>query len=77
MLYIGFTSNIKERIKAHQSGRGAFFTKKYNVFDLIYYEIYDDSKLARKRERQLKNWNKEWKWNLIKTSNPDLIKLEI
>ena len=30
---------------------------------------------AIKREKQLKNWRKEWKWNLIKEENPDLIDL--
>jgi putative endonuclease len=29
-------------------------------------------KTAKKREQQLKNWHKSWKWNLIKESNPDL-----
>ena len=77
MLYIGYTGDLEERIKTHKSGKGAVFTKEYSVFDLIYYELYDESKLARNREKQLKNWHKEWKWNLIKGSNPDLKTLEI
>jgi putative endonuclease len=61
----------------HKQGNGAIFTKKYNATDLIYYETFTDSKLARRREKQLKNWHKNWKWNLIKLSNPDLKTLEI
>jgi len=31
---------------------------------------------AKRREKQLKNWHKEWKWNLVKGTNPDLKKLD-
>ncbi|WP_438973692.1 GIY-YIG nuclease family protein [Polaribacter sp.] len=75
--YIGYTDNLKRRIKQHKSGNGSLFTKKYNVTDLIYYEIFEENKSARKRERNLKNWHKTWKWNLIKQSNPNLITLEV
>lgn len=77
VLYIGYTDNLKRRIKQHKSGNGSLFTKKYNVTDLIYYEIFEENKSARKRERNLKNWHKTWKWNLVKQSNPNLITLEV
>ena len=77
VLYIGYTNNLKRRLLEHKQGNGAIFTKKYNATDLIYYETFTDSKLARRREKQLKNWHKNWKWNLIKLSNPDLKTLEI
>lgn len=77
VLYIGYTDNLERRIKQHKSGNGSLFTKKYNVTDLIYYEIFEENKSARKRERNLKNWHKTWKWNLIKQSNPNLITLEV
>ncbi|WP_445736571.1 GIY-YIG nuclease family protein [Mariniflexile sp.] len=76
-LYVGYSNDLKKRITQHKSGTGANFTKKYFVFDLIYFEIFNNSNLARKREKQLKNWHKEWKWNLIKKSNPQLNILEI
>jgi len=44
---------------------------------LIYFETFEDNKMARKRESQLKNWHIDWKWNLVKKSNPDLRILEI
>lgn len=72
VLYIGYTNNIERRIKEHKKGNGAVFTKKYNVHDLVYFEGFDEMKIAKKREKQLKNWHKEWKWNLIKGSNPEL-----
>ena len=72
VLYVGFTKGLDKRVQQHKSGNGANFTKRYSVFDLIYFEEYKESYLARSREKQLKNWHKEWKWNLVKISNPEL-----
>ncbi|CAH8285980.1 putative endonuclease [Mariniflexile fucanivorans] len=76
-LYVGYTCDIKKRMTQHKSGNGSNFTKKYFVFDLIYFEIFNSSILGRNREKQLKNWHKEWKWNLVRMSNPELKTLEI
>jgi len=72
VLYVGFTSDLKRRILQHRNKRGADFTKRYSVFDLLYFEEFSTKYDARKREHQLKNWHKEWKWNLIKEFNPKL-----
>jgi putative endonuclease len=72
VLYIGVTNNIEERVKQHKSGCGSAFTKKYNATELLYFEKILRFDLAIDREKQLKNWHKEWKWNLIKTDNPEL-----
>lgn len=77
VLYIGYTDNLKRRISQHKNGNGALFTKKYSVFDLVYFESFVEKKEAKKRERQLKNWKKDWKWDLVKGMNPDLKILEI
>ena len=75
--YIGYTDDLVRRIHQHKTGYGALFTKKYNIYDLIYFEIFTSKSEAKKRERKLKNWKKEWKWNLIKASNQNLITLKI
>ncbi|CAM2915300.1 putative endonuclease [Flavobacterium succinicans] len=72
VLYVGATKNLKNRIDCHRNGTGAVFTKKYNATILIYFEAFDDLADAFKREKQIKNWHKEWKWNLEKLSNPEL-----
>ncbi|WP_100611574.1 GIY-YIG nuclease family protein [Confluentibacter lentus] len=72
VLYIGYTDNLQKRISQHQKGTGAVFTKKYNVVDLVYYEEFEEMKVAKSREKQLKNWHKDWKWNLVKETNPKL-----
>ncbi len=75
MLYIGVTSDIYRRISEHKSGEGSEFTDKYKLKKLIHLEITDNILDAIKREKQLKNWHKEWKWNLIKEDNPELMDL--
>ncbi|MBC7523520.1 MAG: GIY-YIG nuclease family protein [Flavobacterium sp.] len=72
VLYIGATKDLKYRIESHKDGTGSVFTKKYNASILIYFEEFDDYRDAFAREKQLKNWHKDWKWNLAKLSNPEL-----
>ena len=75
--YIGVTTNLEKRIIEHADGIGSKFTKKYNIKDLIYFEKFTDVNEAINREKQLKNWHKEWKINLIKEKNPTLETLKI
>jgi putative endonuclease len=75
--YIGVTNNLIRRIHEHRNEGINSFTKKYNVFDLVYFEKLNNIDLAIAREKQLKNWRKEWKWNLIKEQNPTLIDLSL
>lgn len=72
VLYIGVTSNIIKRTIEHKESKGSIFTKKYNLKYLIYFEEFLNVNQAIQREKQLKNWKKEWKWNLIKEVNPEL-----
>ena len=74
-IYIGVTSNLIARVLEHRSGVGSKFTSKYKCFDLIYFEPHHSIKHAIEREKQLKNWHREWKFNLIKTENPELLDL--
>ena len=72
VLYIGVTNNLERRVLEHKASTGGRFTSKYNLFDLLYWEQINGIKLAIQREKQLKNWHSEWKWNLIKEENPRL-----
>lgn len=73
--YIGVTNNLERRVKEHKEGDGSEFTSKYKLTYLVYYEIISDIKLAIKREKQLKNWQRTWKIDLIKELNPQMIDL--
>jgi putative endonuclease len=71
VLYVGMTDNLTRRTYEHKLGLVDGFTKKYNVDRLVYYEIIPDLKSAIKREKQLKNWHRQWKINLIESKNKD------
>jgi putative endonuclease len=70
--YVGVTSDLQIRIVEHADGLGSKFTKKYNIKDIIYFEEFTDINQAIAREKQVKNWHKDWKLNLIKEKNPTL-----
>jgi len=70
VLYIGVTNNLKRRVTEHSMGQISGFTKRYNVHKLVYYECFNDVKLAIQREKHLKKWKREWKNQLINENNP-------
>jgi len=72
VLYVGVTSDLVKRVKRHRSGYGSGFSGKYKTYKLLYYELFDNMKDAYKREKQLKNWHRDWKINLIRSKNPGL-----
>lgn len=72
VLYIGVTNNLITRVSSHKNGEGSKFTKRYGLKLLIYFEEFSDINEAIRREKQLKKWNRSWKWDLIKRDNPDL-----
>lgn len=69
-LYIGVTSNLQNRIEQHKEKRVGSFTKKYNLDTLVYYEQFSSMYDAISREKQLKNWRRQWKIALIEKRNP-------
>jgi putative endonuclease len=68
--YIGVTTNIELRFQQHRNGTGSKFTEKYKLHVLVYFEEYQSIQLAIAREKQLKNWHRDWKIALIKSVNP-------
>jgi len=75
VFYIGVTNHLFTRIQQHRSNEGSKFCSKYNCFDLVYYETYENINDAIDREKQLKRWHRKWKINLIKEMNPELLDL--
>jgi putative endonuclease len=64
-IYIGMTSNLNERIRAHKEKLIKGFTYKYNLNKLIYFEEYKTAEEAITREKHLKHWKRAWKIELI------------
>ena len=72
-LYIGVTNDLRRRIGEHAAKYDIKegFTGKYNLQHLIYFEAFNDPKLAIAREKQLKSWVRSKKEKLIATQNPE------
>ena len=71
VMYTGMTNDILERPWQHKTRYYKnSFTNRYNATKLVYYEEVATLEEAYYRERQIKNWKKEWKINLIKKQNP-------
>ena len=70
VLYIGVTNNLERRVFEHKHGLIEGFSKRYKLTKLIYFEESLSVVDAIVREKQLKNWHREWKLNLIKSINP-------
>jgi putative endonuclease len=70
-LYTGSTDDIAERVWKHKSKAIKGFTSKYGVDMLVWYETHETRESAFQRERQMKEWKRKWKLELIETMNPD------
>jgi putative endonuclease len=72
VFYIGVTSDLMGRVWQHKNDEGGQFTSCYQCHYLLYYEEYVHINRAIEREKNLKNWRREWKINLIKQENPEM-----
>jgi putative endonuclease len=70
-LYTGVTSDLERRVWQHKTKETQGFTSKYNVNQLVYYEIHGDIMEAIKREKNIQAWKRNWKLQLIEKNNPN------
>jgi putative endonuclease len=69
-LYVGVTSDLCGRVWDHKNGSVSGFTKKYGVKQLVWFETHDVMESAITREKQIKEWRRGWKIELIEKLNP-------
>ncbi len=74
-LYTGSTSDLIKRVWEHKNKVIKSFTEKYDVTNLVYYEMHTDVTIAIHRENQIKRWRRQWKLELIERQNPHWIDL--
>jgi putative endonuclease len=70
-LYIGVTSDLAKRIWEHKNNLVEGFTKRYTVHNLVWYEMHDNMDAAIEREKNMKEWQRDWKIKLIEKDNPN------
>jgi putative endonuclease len=74
-LYVGVTSDLAKRVFEHKTKAVPGFTARYGVDTLVWFEAHDSAETAIRREKQIKEWKREWKFNLIERDNPHWIDL--
>ena len=69
-LYTGVTNNIERRVYEHKEKLLPGFTKKYNINQLVYTEVFNDINQAISYEKRIKGWRRSKKIALIEEENP-------
>jgi putative endonuclease len=70
-LYAGSTDDLIARILQHRAKHFSGFTAKYGVTMLVWFESHPSREQAFRRERQIKEWKRLWKLQLIEARNPN------
>jgi putative endonuclease len=74
-LYVGVTSDLVKRVFEHKTQAVPGFTFQYGVTRLVWFEAHDSMRSAICREKQIKDWHRSWKLQLIEQSNPRWVDL--
>jgi putative endonuclease len=75
VLYTGVTNDLKKRGYQHRHKLIHGFTSRYNVDQLVYYEVFEDTYSAISREKQIKGGSRQKKIDLINSMNPQWLDL--
>ncbi len=70
-LYAGVTSDLPLRIGQHRGGDLGGFTRRYEIKRLMWFQHFESIESAIRREKQIKEWRRAWKIELIEAGNPD------
>ena len=70
-LYIGVTGDLARRVYEHKNHLLPGFTDMYDVDKLVYFEKFININDAIHREKRLKEWQRNWKKDLIEKYNPE------
>ena len=70
-IYVGVTSDLVRRTWEHREGINPGFTSRYNLHELVYYEMHGSIVEAIQREHNLKHWPRRWKTALVDGMNPN------
>ncbi|ADL11600.1 GIY-YIG nuclease family protein [Acetohalobium arabaticum] len=68
-LYTGYTTDLDRRVKEHNQGQGAKYTRGRKPVELVYSEEYRTRSSAQKREYEIKTYSRQKKLDLVKNSS--------
>ena len=71
-LYCGWTNDLEKRLKTHNEGKGARYTRSRLPVTLIYYEEFETSVEAQRREYQIKRLPRKKKLEIIMSKNSNI-----
>lgn len=74
--YTGWTTDPQRRLKQHNNGRGAKYTRLNGPSKLVYLEELPDRTSAQKREAQIKSWDRSHKSKLIESNTMNMPQLD-
>jgi putative endonuclease len=69
MLYTGVTNDLHRRVWQHRNDDESQYASKHGIHDLVWFDETDDVTAAILKEKQIKNWRRQWKINLIEEKN--------
>ncbi|HVL41904.1 MAG TPA: GIY-YIG nuclease family protein [Brevundimonas sp.] len=70
-LYTGMTANLTARVWRHRTGAFDGFSRTHGCTRLVWFQPFAWVVEAIGREKQIKEWKRDWKLKLIEASNPD------
>jgi len=70
-LYVGFISDLEQRIGQHKLKLLPGFTSRYNISQLVWYQDFDDAMQAIEAEKRIKSWRRAKKIALVEELNPE------
>ena len=74
-LYTGVTSDLLARLHHHRTGTFGGYTAERDIKRLVWFERHEAMDAAISREKSIKRWPRQWKFNVIESDNPDWLDL--
>ncbi len=71
VLYTGVTNDLVRRVFEHREKSVDGFAERYGTARLVYFECHQTAEAAITREKAIKRWRRDWKFELIESRNPD------
>ena len=68
--YTGVTTDLVGRVWQHRTEATKGFTARYGIKRLVWFELHETMESAIRREKQIKRWRRQWKYDLVNMANP-------